>query len=131
MPEDGPTRKQRRREADIARHLSTDWSDADRFPALVRLGCNRPEPFVDPRTDEDDSPLMLRCGITGQCFTVPEAKGDHWIPSPSELLERRNAIRDTWTEDEASIRDVTQGATAQERAEAKRCVIPTITMPAQ
>lgn len=109
----------------VVTHYATDWTDDARFPALRRLGCIDPEPFVEPHPlEEGEHPLMIRCRVTGLCFTVDEARGGHWIPSPEELIERRNAKRDAWTEAERESRDVYLGTTQQERDEAKRCTIP-------
>lgn len=109
----------------VVTHYATNWNDDERFPALRKLGCIDPEPFVEPHPlVEGEHPLMIRCLVTGQCFTVDEARGEHWIPTPEELIQRRNAIRDEWSTPERESRDFTLGTTQQERDEAKRWTIP-------
>lgn len=88
------------------KHLNTDWSDIDRFPRLFALGCVDPVPFIE---DDPDCPggrlYSIRCKETGLVFSAAEAIGRDWIPTPDELIERRNAVRDSWTEEETEYHE--------------------------
>lgn len=113
----------------LATHYATQWADAEKYPALPKLGCKQPEPIIDPHPPLDpdsEQQLIVRCAVTGLVFTVAESRGEHWIPGPDEVIARRNAIRERWSDDERNSRDVTQGATIQDREDAKRCTIPMI-----
>lgn len=103
-------------------HLETDWGDSKKYPMLRLLGCIDPEPFVDEEAIENR--YMIRCRVTGDCFSESEASGLCWVPNPDELIERRNAVRDSWSEPEAH--EASRASTAGERAEQRGWTPPQV-----
>ena len=112
-------------------HIETDWSDEAEFSMLRKMGCIDPEPdvlFSKVKGHHGDVEIhteyFIRCGITGNCFSPSEARGLEPYPTPEELIEQRNAIRDSWDDETRELR--ARSNRADERSEQGHWMPPEI-----